>query len=310
MAIVCGFRFDVGRDYNNYLNAFYYLTHGVYYKAEFLYKYLLLFINQIGGTQQLVFLIMSCLTCFFYYKFIEEQSDNFYLSTVIYLCIGPYYFSSYNTIREALAVGISLYSLRFILKSHNTKMFFLCILTGMLVHKSMLFVLVIWLVHKVLRKNPLAGCVVGTVAGVAVCYSGLINRALGLFNGAYDRYMGIYQQSMDFSYIFFLIVAVIILLMSQLKYVEIDDFYLSMDAMCIILISIPLLTGSYSMMLTRLASFVTPVFIIIIPEIINGFVQKSFVKYAIVFVCIGYYLILVTTNADLSPYHMNFALFG
>lgn len=311
MALVCGLRYNVGRDYNNYVNMFGYIIHGTHAKVEILYKLLVLFVNRIGGTQQLVFLIMSSLTCFFYYHFIKDQSDNFYLSTLIYLCIGPYYFSSFNTIREALAIGIFLYSLKFINQNKKIILFFFWVLIGTFIHTSMIFVIVIWIVHKIIHNNQFLGCIVLCGFGIGICDSGLINRVLlGMFNGGYVRYIDVYHQSMDLSYVVFLLIAVVILVMESFDVVKIDEFVLTMNTISIVFIGIALVTGSYTMLLTRLASFVTPIFIILIPAIINGFVQKRFVEKTIIMVCIAYYLILVSTNEDLMIYHMSLSLFN
>lgn len=309
MALVGGFRYNVGRDYDNYVNAFSYIVSGISFKAEFLYRYLVLFVHKIGGTQQLVFLIVEIITCYLYFKFIYDNANDFYLSSLIYLCIGPYYFSSYNTIREALAVAIFLNSLKYLKENKNIYKFILCLSVGFFVHKSILIGLIFIIIKDKFKKNYILSLI--GVIGIfsLIINSGIVEKVLSMFNGDYDHYISTFSQDMDFSYIIFGLIAILILILNYYSKIEIEDVYLNMDIMAIVVIGFAFFTGRFTMLFTRIASYFTPLFIIVIPQILQCFKQKKIAKFIIVFACIVYFTILITTNEDLNPYNYSFKLF-
>ena len=59
MTLVCGLRFEVGRDYNTYLKYFDEIVRDFNFDVEIGYRVVVWIVNRIGGTQQLVFLIMD-----------------------------------------------------------------------------------------------------------------------------------------------------------------------------------------------------------------------------------------------------------
>lgn len=309
MALIGGFRYNVGRDYDNYVNAFSYIVSGISFKAEILYRYLVFFVYKIGGTQQLVFLVVEIITCFLYFKFIYDNAIDFYLSSLIYLCIGPYYFSSYNTIREALAVAIFLNALKYLKEKKNTYKFILCLCIGFFVHKSILIGFVFVIIKNKFKKNYILS-LIGVIGIVSVSINfGVVEKVLSMFNGDYNHYISTFSQDMDLSYLIFELIAVLILIFYYYSKIEIEDVYLNIDIMAISVIGFAFFTGRFTMLFTRIASYFTPIFIIVIPQIIQCFKQKKIAKYIIVLSCIIYFLILIMTNADLNPYNYSFKLF-
>ena len=82
--------------------------------GDFGWNYLTYFLSLIGGTQ-LYFLVITFLTCFFYfyssYRFSKLFGFNFYV-LVYFVCISPFLFGNLtNVIRSGLALSLVFYSL-------------------------------------------------------------------------------------------------------------------------------------------------------------------------------------------------------
>ena len=309
MTFVCGFRGNVGVDTKNYVEFFTKIVSGQV-SFEVGYDFLVKLVAYMGGTQQFIFLIMSGLTSFFIYKFIDEMKENFEISTIIYLCIGPFYFSSYNTIREALVVSVFLYSLRFLGDEPKYLKFILCILGASLFHSTVL----LWLVYplyKMISKRISTYIIVGV--GILLAYiiekNGVIDYVIIHYLRQYGNYVQRAQQ-MDGSYILFCFIAIIIIIAATNKWIIIDQKYLDMTVIAAFLIAFPLITNAHTMLFTRLASYVTPVFIVVVPQFKRMLKQKWLFNSALIIFCMGYYILLVSTNEDMKNYLFSFQLFN
>lgn len=312
MSFVCGFRGNVGIDTKYYISYFSRIVSG-YDSFELGYDLLVKIVAYIGGTQQLVFLIVSALTSYFIYKFIDDAQTEFELSTLIYLCIGPYYFSSYNTIREALAVAIFLYSLRFLGEQPQYFKYIIGIVMASMFHTSAL----LWLAYpifKVISKRVPTYIII--ITGIVCVY--LVNKydfikyVILKYAGQYRNYIGSSQrvQDMDNSYVFFCLIAIIIIIFATSRMIVIEQKYIDMTIISTFLIAIPLIMGVYTMIFTRLASYVTPVFVVIIPQFKRLIKQKTLFDLVIILFCIIYYVTLLSSNDDMRNYMFSFRLFN
>ena len=133
LSIISGIRYNVGADYLNYQTFFNYigvLSNSDYEIGYYLLNYILkfLFNNSIS-----IFFATSMIINYFICKMIKDN-ENHVLSYFIYIC-GTYFFFGLNGIRQAIAMSLFYYSLKFI-KTKNLKKYFICNLIGMLFHIS------------------------------------------------------------------------------------------------------------------------------------------------------------------------------
>lgn len=312
MALFCGFRgVDVGIDTSHYYDIFYYIENNISIKIEIGYYYLTKFVQFIGGSQQLIFLIISCLTSYFIYKFIKEQSDEFELSTLIYFCLGPFYLSSFNTMRETLTVAILLYSIKYI--NTSNRKFIGLILFGSFFHYSILLFVLLIFVDKFFNNKHLFKYVIVLVSILVIFIeSNIVSDIIINFLPQYRNYISSHIQNMDISYVFFLILCVGITLLSYLKKIKIDKIYIELTLIAICLISAPLITKKYTMIFTRLASYVTPVIIVLLPKLKNIFEIKSKTIYkgVLIMFLFVYFFITVNSNISIKEFSFNFELFN
>ena len=307
MAAVSGFRYYVGRDYKNYVMFHDLLVAGTKVKLESGYSLLVKAVDAIGGTQQLVFLIVAILTCFFYYKFIKRMSVDFNLSTMMFMCMGPYYFSSMNTIRQALAVSIVLSALCYL--KNNRILYFLHVIVAAFIHKGIMIYCILPL-YELMNDNHIKHFLYATVLSAVFFNVGLMERLIYHFAPSYFRYIEIYMQKMDYSYIIFLIIQLAILFTMRRVRIECSKIEICMMILSCALIIISFRTTLYSMLLVRLISMVSPVLITVVPKYEKIFTPRDGFRFPILAFCTAYYFILTSTSMDLLPYQANFALFN
>lgn len=140
----CGFRGErIGIDTLYYHEAFNDIISGTrYYIKEPLYVFFVEFIHQIGGTQQLIFLVFAILTMFFYGKFILKYSSRPHLSLFIFITMGVFYLSTYNQIRQYLAISIfACFTLKYVIEKSFWKYTLSVLLVALCAHLSALFLI-------------------------------------------------------------------------------------------------------------------------------------------------------------------------
>ncbi len=308
MSFVCGFRGEnVGIDTINYNIMYEYIKIGLEVKAEYGYYFLVKIVQTIGASQQLVFLIMSSLTSIFIYKYIDYESDNFEISTLIYLCIGPYYFTSYNTIREALAVAIFLFSIRYIRKSRIKYIFW--ILVASLFHQSVILFLGILIFDKIISKfSYLKTMIFTTVLGLLFLNTGIIDFIIKNYLPQYKNYINGHYQTMDISYLFFAFISVVIIFIASIKKTKFKSKHTELLILAFIFIILPIITDKFTMIFTRLASYVTPILIIITPKLRNIIKQKKIYNICLLIFCFSYFIFLISKNINMNRYVFNFNL--
>lgn len=143
-------RLNVGNDYAKYVEFMHRLYCDAYIDdpgvpTEWGFNLLTRVIYGLSGYENylLVFAIYSFFTVWFFLKAIYEQSVSFPLSFLMFMGLG-YYFQSFSTVRYYLALGIALYSIRFVRRKEWIR-FFLCVFAGAAFHKSIWVILPIYI---------------------------------------------------------------------------------------------------------------------------------------------------------------------
>lgn len=306
LAFVSGFRNEVGADYISYRDWFYdiLLKRGWYKNTEIGFRTFVQTIDFFRGTPQVMFLIMACLTCYFYYKFISENSRNFELSTMLFMCLGPFYFSSYNSVREAFAISVFLFALKYYDK--DVKKYICLLLIAGIFHTSALPFLLFPLT-RYLKHNYLTYTIILSVVGDFSIRSKLLDFVLAKFAPVYSRYSNM-SAEMDITYILYFIISLMVfLLLRQLKW-KVKPQLMYMMVFSCTLIFIAMSTGRYAMFLTRFISWGTPALIVILPEVGLHIKPKWIYNAMIYSFCIAYFLRITSTGTALLPYAFNFNL--
>ena len=136
-------------DMQNYLSYLSFLRKANYeqflnFNLEFMYKLLNVVIAKIWFNERFFICVIDTITTLEVYFFIKKYSKNYLITILLFVAIGTYYMQFF-ILRQAIAVAILLYSIRYI-KSKRIFKFTLCVLIATLFHKTSLVFLLAYFV--------------------------------------------------------------------------------------------------------------------------------------------------------------------
>lgn len=145
LVLLAVLRVGVGNDYNTYIQNAHELYVGGYTITEPGYNAVVKMLYALVGGEEylLIFGLFGFVTVYIFLKAIYEQSDDFFISFLLFMTLGIY-FRSFNTVRYYFALAVSLYSLRYVVKKEYIKFVALIVLAA-LFHKSVLIVIPLYL---------------------------------------------------------------------------------------------------------------------------------------------------------------------
>lgn len=150
---VSSLRLNVGNDYLNYVELMHLAYSRAYVPTEVGFNVLARVIYFLCGFENyvLIFAIFAFATIYFFMKAMYEQSKWFTMSIVMFMLLG-YYFQSLSTVRYYLALSIALYSVKYVI-NRDWPRFVLVTLFGSLFHKSLLLILLLYIVAQLNWKR-------------------------------------------------------------------------------------------------------------------------------------------------------------
>ena len=172
--LVSALRVNVGNDYATYVEKMHLVYSGAYVITEPGFNILTYIIYYLCGSEQFIilFAFFAFFTVLFFMKAIWDQSEWFLLSFAMFMLLG-YYFQSISTVRYYLALGMALYSMKFVIKKDWPR-FVIVALAGALFHYSILLILVFYPLARMKWKRWMYG------AGAVLCLSCLFLNDLYL----------------------------------------------------------------------------------------------------------------------------------
>lgn len=136
-------RMNVGNDYAKYVEFMHLIACDAYsyVPTEVGFNALVTVLYELTGGENflLVFAVFAFATLWLFLKAMYEQSDSFGWSFFLFMAFGLY-FSTFNTVRYYLTLGLALYSVKYVLRREWVR-FILLVLLGAAFHKSMLVVI-------------------------------------------------------------------------------------------------------------------------------------------------------------------------
>lgn len=194
LALVSGFRYHVGVDYNSYNWIFGAIQGGTKTHVEGGYKLL----NQIVGffTQDYMFLLLatSIIVIFFFMVAIRQNSVNIPYSVFLFISLG-YYFYSMNSIRHFMALSIYFYAQKYMKKQQFWR-FLALILIAATFHKIALIAIPIYFVFS--RKFKFSYYAI--IAAILVICAVLNKQVMNIiFTFVYSVYKNSAYNIYDFS---------------------------------------------------------------------------------------------------------------
>ena len=163
--LLSALRMEVGNDYKNYAITCHEIWVNGYVVTEIGFNLLVKLIYTIVGCENYIFVFaaFAFVTIWLFLKAFYRDSDNFFLSMFLFMTLG-FYFRTFNTVRYYFVLAVALYSLHYVVKKEYVK-FILIICVSALFHKSVLFVIPVYLAAVYVSKKR--HYIILGIAGVA-----------------------------------------------------------------------------------------------------------------------------------------------
>ena len=144
--LITAFRYDVGTDYINiYTNYFYTINEGGDRFREVTFNLINIITYSITDNPALMFAVVAFLSLLFYYLAFYQQSINPSMS-VFWFVLCLFYFNSLNQMRQALAMAILIYALKYVYRREAFK-FFAFVAVAFTIHTSALIYIPIYFLY-------------------------------------------------------------------------------------------------------------------------------------------------------------------
>lgn len=293
LVLISIFRFDVGFDYPTYFKIAEGLREDEIERFEPGNKFIYL-IAGLFHWSPLVFIIYGLLTYFFIFDTIWKCSVNRGVSCIVYLSL--FYLSSLGVIRQALAVSIIFYSLRFLVHRQFFK-YLIFVLLAMMFHMSGVIAIIFYPLYHWFNKKKLAYIIfLGSIlSGILLTF---ILRYTIL--GIYASYLLKTDELTGGKYIqIFNILLSLLLIISSWK--TKNEFSIKLSLISFLGVVLPFIIGSH--LGVRMSEYFFISYCLIIPAILKHY------SYYIKTISIGFLgiyfmgvLFVSTLNPTKSPY--------
>lgn len=279
LIVFSGFREGVGTDFNMYKNIFYNIDNlDGYYLGEIETGYILLnkFIYSMYSDHRLLFIITSTVIIGLICISIMRYSKNYLLSILLFICLG-YLHSSFNGVRQYIALAIFIYSIRFIINK-KVKSYLIFILVASLFHKTILITLPLYFINKIKFNKKVFILSIIPIMLIGVFYEPIMNNFSMISPFYYEKYMKTMYLSQNTgiggrsSYIY-IASYICVYILSIFRYEKI--VYKYKDCIIFIIlcgISIPfMILGLKNQLFFRLSLYFSVNFIFLIPMLLDSF---------------------------------------
>jgi hypothetical protein len=282
LAFVSAFRDGLGTDYVNYISAF---ESPEEWNQEFLFKWIFLIIPNLITSNELIFFILTSLVINYYFiKSINTYSSIVILSVIIY--ITQLYFSSYNVVRQFVALAIfSYYGAKYINEKRLVAYFILVLILSQ-IHYSMYILLLFPIIGYYSRSVKVYWYIWSIsfvlfilqnyeIINIASIFNllpnlGFVSDKFAILESSADYFFGQFQSSNQLIFKNILCIAFLV----RLKYLKDGDaaFWINLFLFGTVLHNVLV---KFSMMAVRLAYLGDLAMVMLVPFYINTFKSKK-----------------------------------
>ncbi|WWU64280.1 EpsG family protein [Clostridium baratii] len=313
----------IGNDTLNYINIFDKMKaisfsevyrSGMRYERGYLYfNKLISFISQ---NNQIILIITSIIIWVSLGIFIYRYSENNWLSLYLIIVMG-FLTLPMNIIRQGLAIGITLYSYKYILNRNPIK-FVLCVLIAMMFHHTAIIFIIAYPISKIKFNWKTVIIIISLTVIIYLTFSKFLDIFLSIFP-IYEGYIGGKYFSGGVrlaSVINTLIIIITLILGSILNFYKSSKF--KSEQVCIkentlamfilIALSISIISFKFNL-LDRISDYFNIFAIIYLPNAISQYKNRkyAFLITSIVLILFGLYFIIIQLYRpewnSIYPYH-------
>ena len=162
--LVSVLRFEVGTDWSIYDDYFHWISEGKDKFSEPLFNLLNRIIYLFTKDSWLLFAVCAVIIGYFTYRAIMEQSVNPAFSILIFMISGDY-FNSQNQIRQAIAMAIFLYAMKY-MKSRDWKRYYFAMIIALMIHTSAIIYFPLYFLY---GKKVNVRLLIGIFCATVVC---------------------------------------------------------------------------------------------------------------------------------------------
>lgn len=194
--LLCGLRYGIGTDYFSYKNIYETIvkTKSNSVNMEIGFYLLCRFIGFFNADYKVFFLITSFLSIIFVYLRIILDSHSSDLSIIVYLSSFSY-FTTFNIVRQSIAMGIIFFGTRYLEKKQPIK-YFIFLVIAILFHKTAIIGLAFYYIYYV-RFNNVINLLIIITAPIALI--ALKDQFLNLLKLTYPSYVSRFEITPEFS---------------------------------------------------------------------------------------------------------------
>lgn len=311
LILVCGLRWRVGTDYNNYVDLYYLNSTGDFWGAlqtgDPAFSVLAWFCSRIIYEPQIMFMVCSIFITTIIVLGIRDYSCMFELSMFLYITEMTYY-SQFNGVRQWIASAIIFFAFRYLIREQRNK-YFICVLVAASFHISALVLIPLYFTIKL---KPWSKYILLLVTSVVISFLMFPQVMDVLFNIFEGRRYQVYLKPMegdDGVNLLRVLVAAIPVIISLIYHKKIiNDKKVSLLVNLSLFNFIFLFLATRSTVIARMCFYFGPYNILLIPELVR--LEKSkfkYIIYVIVMVMFMLYMILLLPrDSHLLPYRTIF----
>lgn len=326
LALVSGFRYEVGTDFHGYLRYFDLVANGYSSPAEIGFDLLAYIVSALGFNGQMLFLVISSFTMLFFYK----GAQYYFLKGIVYkplfyiIFLIFAYFHSFNAVRQILAAAIIFYASKYIIEK-NYAMFTFWVLLAMSFHLSSVFFLILYFIvnKNYSRKTLYTTLLLALLLAMNNVISNIMFQITYNFTfidigGYVSNYLtsSYNEQNIDLGIVFAInTLLLLVLIFFKSKYIKFKWQNVILNFYCLYITTILLATDAF--VVARFQYYLSSYMAVAISSVIIMFDDdsKKIVKLISTFLYIFLYLYIIYTgyvnpeNTDLIPYQYNFNIF-
>ena len=315
LIIISGFRYGVGADFFSYAYIFELIRSDGWGPVDFAFVEVSLIVLGFGVQNQFLYLLFAAITLLFFAHFYRRYAYNPVFAMVLFALMPILFFGSFNGIRQFLAMGIFLFSLRFLV---NRKLlhYMLVVLIASLFHKSALLMLPLYfIVH--LQSSMQLYMLLFLVYVVMLQFANYILYEVVGFSYVYTLYPDRYDGSLGFKIypLILLFVGLFFIRKHLTQSFSANNVFINMLYLGILIMLTPLFMDLPYMMVMRVSLYflmVLPVLLVnVMPIIIDQPMKRIYFVFVLSSVSFYYFFTLSVYGEAyrLLPYSSNFEIF-
>lgn len=272
--LICfaGLRDNIGTDYQTYKDMFDGL-HDIE-DVERGFQSLIKLCSNLNIPSEASMFLLSGITLFFAFRYMTRYSPMVFLSILIFFCFGQFFFNTFNTVRQSVVVYWFLSSLNLIRDKKISKIVLGVLILSHFVHLSSLYLMILYFICQVKVSKLLKIIALGGVYLLGKIALDLI--AMSPY-AVYANFEFAQTRITSLQLILFILSLYLIIYPPIISDHRISRIFQNLNFVnsCLSVAMISISGSPIVLVFTRLLYYTTPIYIILIPYMINQWSLKS-----------------------------------